>query len=258
MSDVSRARRVLEPLAWFAALLLVWEGLVAALDVSLLVLPPPSAFLARIVEDHERFVEHGWATTRLVLAGLAVGALAGVALGYVIGRSRRCERLLYPLVVFVQGIPKITLAPLFLVWFGFSEPPKIFLTALIAFFPVLVDSAHGFRSIDPRHGWLLRSTGASRWQTFRLLQLPSAAPAIFSGLRTTVVIAVTVAIVVEWLSSKTGLGYLVLRAMDSADTVQLFATLVVGSSIGVVLSYAIVALERFALPWRRTRPAASG
>ena len=138
-----------------------------------------------------------------------------------------------------------------LVWFGFADTPKVILTGLITFFPVLVDSVTGFKSIDPRQYYLSRSVGASWWQTFRLFELPSAAPSIFSGLRITIVIAVTVVIVVEWLNSQNGLGYLVLRAMDGPNTPFLFAILFVASLIGVLLSFGVAFLERILLPWRR-------
>ncbi len=125
------------------------------------------------------------------------------------------------------------------------------LTALITFFPVMVDSVAGFQSIDPRKYYLSKSTGASWFQTFTKIELPSAAPNIFSGLRISIVVAVTVVIVVEWLNSKTGLGYLVLRAMDSKDTSMIFATLVVGSLIGVALNGLLQTIERYVVPQRR-------
>ena len=244
-------RGVLEPALWFAGLLLLWEVLVRASDVPIFVLPAPSDFLARLVEDRGRLAYHGLLTTKLILYGFVAGAVPGVVLGYLIARFRLAEQVLYPLVVFVQGLPKITLAPLMLVWFGFADFPKILLTALITFFPILVDSVTGFKTIDPRQYYLSRSVGASWWQTFRLFELPSAAPSIFSGAKITIVIAVTVVIVVEWLNSQNGLGYLVLRAMDEADTPLLFAVLVVGSMIGVLLSWAVTLAERLLLPWRR-------
>ena len=244
-------RGLVEPALWFAGLLLLWEGLVRALEVPAFILPAPSVFLARIVEDHERLTTHGLITTRMILYGFVAGALPGIALGYLIARYRTCERLLYPIVVFIQGLPKITLAPLMLVWFGFTDFPKVLLTSLITVFPVLVDSVAGFKSVDPRHYYISRSTGASWWQTFRFIELPSAAPSIFSGLKITIVVAVTVVIVVEWLNSTNGLGYLVLRAMDGTDTALIFATLVVGSTIGVLLSAGVGLLERLLLPWKR-------
>lgn len=248
---IGTIRKAGEPALWFAGLLLAWELLVRALQVPVFVLPAPSDFLVRIVTDHERLLAHGLATTRLVLYGFVAGAVPGLVLGYLIARFRFCELFLYPLVVFVQGLPKITLAPLMLVWFGYSDFPKVLLTALITFFPVLVDSAAGFKTVDRRQLYLTRSMNASWWQTFRHIQLPAAAPSIFAGFKTTIVIAVTVVIVVEWMNSNDGLGYVVLRAMDAKDTSMIFATLAVASVIGVALSYAVLALERLLLPWQR-------
>lgn len=251
MTAVSPLRRVLEPILWFAGLLLLWQLLVRAFDVPIFVLPAPTDFLADIVEERQRLLYHGLITTKLILIGFVAGAVPGVVLAYLIAKFRIAERILYPIVIFIQGLPKVTLAPLMLVWFGFSDLPKVLLTALITFFPVLVDSVTGFKSIDPRQYYLSRSVGASWWQTFRLFELPSAAPSIFSGFKITIVIAVTVVIVVEWLNSQNGLGYLVLRAMDSSNTPLIFAVLVVGSVIGVVLSFGMALLERLLLPWRR-------
>lgn len=245
------ARRVLEPALWFAGLLLAWEAAVRVLEIEPFILAAPSDFLPRIVQDYQRFLYHGAITTKLIVYGFVAGAIPGILLGYGIARSRLLEQLIYPLIIFIQGMPKITLAPLMLVWFGYATFPKVLLTALITFFPILVDSVAGFRSVDRRHYHLSRSMGASWWQTFRMIELPSAAPAIFSGFKITIVVAVTVVIVVEWLNSQNGLGYVVLRAMDNADTSLIFATLVVGSAIGVVLNYAIVLIERLLLPWRR-------
>lgn len=244
-------RRFVDPILWFAGLLLLWQFIVRAFEVPIFVLPAPTDFLADMVEERARLLHHGLITTKLILIGFVAGAIPGVILAYLIAKYRLAEQILYPVVVFIQGLPKITLAPLMLVWFGFSDTPKVLLTALITFFPVLVDSVTGFKSIDPRQYYLSRSVGASWWQTFRLFELPSAAPHIFTGLKITIVIAVTVVIVVEWLNSQNGLGYLVLRAMDSTNTPLLFAVLVVASLIGVLLSAAMSLLERILLPWTR-------
>lgn len=243
--------RIREPFLWFAGLLLVWEVAVRAFHIPVFVLPPPSDFLARVASEHQRYLVHGFATTRLIVYGFLAGALPGLILAYLIANFRACEQFLYPLVVFIQGLPKITLAPLMLVWFGYTDFPKILLTALITFFPVLVDGIAGFKAADRRLYYLSRSMNASWWQTFRYIELPAAAPSIFAGFKTTVVIAVTVVIVVEWMNSNNGLGYVVLRAMDNKDTSLIFATLVVASAIGVALSYGIQTLERLMIPWRR-------
>ncbi|MHC5652973.1 ABC transporter permease [Stappia sp. ICDLI1TA098] len=251
MSEVSTFRRIVEPVLWFAGLLAIWQVCVRVFEVPIFVLPAPSDFLADMVEERWRLLHHGLITTRLILVGFVAGAVPGIVLAYLIAKFRIAEQILYPMVVFIQGLPKVTLAPLMLVWFGFSDLPKVLLTALITFFPVMVDSVTGFKSIDPRQYYLSRSVGASWWQTFRLFELPSAAPSILSGMKITIVIAVTVVIVVEWLNSQNGLGYLVLRAMDSSNTPLIFAVLVVGSLIGVFLSFGMSLLERVLLPWRR-------
>ncbi|NTC81647.1 ABC transporter permease [Agrobacterium tumefaciens] len=244
-------RRAAEPVLWFTGLLLIWQVSVRLLSVPVFVLPAPSDFIAKIAEEHQRLLHHGWITTRLILIGFVAGTVPGVVLAYLIAKFRLAEQIIYPIVVFIQVLPKVTLAPLMLVWFGFSDLPKIVLTALITFFPVLVDSVTGFKSIDPRQYYLSRSVGASWWQTFRLFELPSAAPYIFSGMKITIVVAVTVVIVVEWMNSQDGLGYLVLRAMNNTNTPLIFAILVVGSLIGIVLSAVLVAIERILLPWTR-------
>lgn len=246
-------RRVAEPAAWFVGLLAVWEAAVHLSGLPPFILPPPSVFLWRVMEEHERLITHGLITTKLIVYGFLAGTIPAIVLGYVIARSRLAEQILYPMIVFVQGFPKITLAPLLLVWFGFGTFPKVLLAALLTFFPVLVDSVAGFKSIDRRQYYLSRSMGASWWQTFRHLEIPSAAPQIFSGLKITIVIAVTVVIVVEWLNSRDGLGHLVFRAMDAHDTPLIFAILVVASAIGVALAYLVALAERLLLPWQRVR-----
>ncbi|WP_306258440.1 ABC transporter permease [Pararhizobium sp. IMCC21322] len=251
MQFLAKLNRFYEPFLWFAGLLLLWEITVRAADVSAQVLPPPSAFLARIYEIRGELFYHSLMTTKIVLYGFFWGAVPGIFLGYLIANYKLAEKLIYPMVVFIQGLPKITLAPLMLVWFGFTDFPKVLLTALVTFFPILVDSVVGFKSVDYRHYYLSKSTGSTWWQTFWKFQLPSALPSIFSGFKITIVIAVTVVIVVEWLNSKNGIGYFVLRAMKAFDVTSVFAALVVGSLIGVLLSYLIVMIENYVIPWRR-------
>lgn len=251
MTASNSLRRVVDPILWFLGLLIVWQVAVRAFAVPVFVLPAPTDFLASLVAERARLLHHGLITTRLILIGFVAGAVPGIVLAYLIAKFRLAEQVLYPMVVFIQGLPKVTLAPLMLVWFGFSDTPKVLLTSLITFFPVLVDSVTGFKSIDRRQYYLSRSVGASWWQTFRLFELPTAAPFIFSGLEITIVVSVTVVIVVEWLNSQNGLGYLVLRAMDSSNTPFIFAILTVGSFIGVVLSGALALLKRILLPWTR-------
>jgi len=143
MTRSETLRRFVDPILWFAGLLLLWQFIVRAFDVPIFVLPAPTDFLADMVEERARLLHHGLITTKLILIGFVAGAIPGVIPAYLIAKYRLAEQILYPVVVFIQGLPKITLAPLMLVWFGFSDTPKVLLTALITFFPVLVDSVTG-------------------------------------------------------------------------------------------------------------------
>jgi NitT/TauT family transport system permease protein len=139
------------------------------------------------------------------------------------------------------------------VWFGFGPFPKVLLTFLLCFFPILVASMSGFRALDPRVLYLTRSMGASWWQTFRYVRTPAALPYIFSGLKVSIVLAVTAAIVAEFVGANSGLGYLLLRGSSYFDTSLIFATLVVLSVLGMVFNYAVQFAERLIMPWQQLR-----
>ena len=237
--------KFIEPVYWVVGFLILWECLVELNDISSLILAAPTDILIRIVTDAETIASHSLKTSKLILFGFLAGAIPGIVLGYLVSSFRICRETIYPVAVFIQGLPKITLAPLLLIWFGFSDFPIILLTAMITFFPVMVDSALGIDGVDKRLYYIARSAGASRLAIFRHIQLFCAAPAIFSGMKITVVICVTVVIVVEWLNANSGLGYLVLRAMDASDTSLIFAVLIIGSLIGLLFLYVIQLAELF-------------
>jgi NitT/TauT family transport system permease protein len=241
---------VLLPLLSFALLLILWQLLVVAFRVPDFILPAPSQFLTRVAADSQLLWLHGLWTGSEVLMGFAVATLVSIPLALLIVSVPLVERALYPLIVFFQLIPKIAIAPLFIVWFGFGPAPKVLLTFLLCFFPVLVDSMTGFKSIEPRLFYLTRSMGASRWQTFRYIRLPAALPFIFSGLKVSAVFAITAAIVGEFVGANAGLGYLLLRGSSYLDTSLMFAVLVVLSIMGLALSYAVEGAEHLVMPWR--------
>ena len=168
------------------------------------------------------------------------------------------ERLVYPPMVATQSIPKIALAPLFIVWFGFGVAPKVAVAFLIAFFPIVIDTIVGLRSIDPAMIQLARSMGAPPHRIFRKLRLPHALPAIFGGLKVASSLAVVGALTGEFVGSDKGLGYLLVQASGNLNTALLFATLVVLSALAMALFYLVEMLERIAIPWhasQRTHPA---
>lgn len=241
---------VLLPLLAFVVLLATWEILVIVLKVPEYILPAPSRFLQRVVSDRELLWTHTLRTGSEVLMGFALATVISIPLALAIVSVRFLQRALYPIIVFFQLVPKIAVAPLFIVWFGFGPTPKVLLTFLLSFFPILVDSMTGFRAIEPRLFYLTRSMGATRWQTFWHVRLPAALPFIFSGLKVAAVFSVTAAIVGEFVGANAGLGYLLLRGTSYLDTELIFAVLVVLSIMGLVLSYAVELAEHVAMPWR--------
>ena len=246
-----RIAALLYPLGTFAALLFAWQFLVRAWGVPEYILPVPTEFLVKLVQSWRLIWEHTLVTAYEILAGFVLAAAIGVPLGLMIVSSRTLERSLYPLIVFFQLIPKIAVAPLFIVWFGFGPFPKILLTFLLCFFPTLVASMTGFRALDERVLYLSRSMGANAWQTFRYVRLPSALGHIFGGFKVSVVFASTGAIVAEFVGANSGLGYLLLRATSYLDMPLIFAVLVALSAIGILFSYAVQLLERVCMPWAR-------
>ena len=244
-----RISAVLLPIATFAVLLVAWQFLVRLFGVPEYILPLPTEFLSKLVESRALIWQHTLVTASEVLLGFLFAAAIGVPLGLMIVSFKWLERSLYPLIVFFQLIPKIAVAPLFVVWFGFGPFPKVLLTFLLCFFPTLVSSMTGFRALDERVLYLTRSMGANAGQTFRHIRLPSAIAHIFGGFKVSIVFAATGAIVAEFVGSNSGLGYLLLRATSYLDMPLIFAVLVALSAIGIVFSYAVQLLERLCMPW---------
>jgi NitT/TauT family transport system permease protein len=242
---------VLYPLLTFTALFLAWQYLVRAFGVPEYILPVPSEFLAKFVESRALIWQHALVTAKEILLGFSIATLIAVPLGFLIVSVRVFERSLYTLIVFFQLIPKIAIAPLFVVWFGFGLFPKVLFTFLLCFFPTLVASMAGFRAIDERVLYLTRSMGASGWQTFRYIRVPSALGYIFAGLKVSVVFATTGAIVAEFVGANAGLGYLLLRGTSFLDMPFIFAVLVGLCAVGILFSYGVQLIEYCIMPWQR-------
>jgi NitT/TauT family transport system permease protein len=239
------------PLVAFALLLLGWQFLVRAFGVPEYILPLPSEFLVKLAQARALIWQHTLVTGQEILLGFFFATVISIPLGLLIVSVPFLELSLYPLIVFFQLVPKIAVAPLFVVWFGFGPFPKVLFTFLLCFFPTLVASMTGFRALDERVLYLTRSMGASWWQTFRYIRLPSALGYIFSGLKVSIVFSATGAIVAEFVGANAGLGYLLLRGTSYLDMPLIFAVLVALSVVGLVFSYAVQALEGFLMPWQR-------
>lgn len=239
------------PLAAFATLLVAWQFGVRAAGVPEYILPLPTEFLAKLWAERALIAEHSWVTAKEIVLGFLMATAVSIPLGLLIVSWKVLERALYPLIVFFQLIPKIAIAPLFVVWFGFGMFPKVLLTFLLCFFPTLVASMTGFRALDERVLYLTRSMGASGWQTFRHVRLPAALTYIFAGLKVSIVFAATGAIVGEFVGANAGLGYLLLRGTSYLDMPLIFAVLVALSIVGIVFSYLVQFIETLLMPWQR-------
>jgi len=250
---LTRAFNALLPATVFVALIVLWWAAVDVLKVPSFLLPPPQDVLPRIVEDRQSFLMHSWVTIQEMLLGFALSVVTAIPLGLLIALSPLAKRMLYPLLVFIQLIPKIAIAPLFVVWLGFGLTSKVMLTLLLTFFPLLLSSIAGFQILDQRLLYLTRSMGATTWQTFQYLRFPAALPVIFGGLKTSATIAATAAVVAEFVGSNKGLGYILLQGTANLDTTRVFAVLFLLTIIGLGLNSIVEALEYVLAPWLRNQ-----
>ena len=249
--NADRVSAVLYPALSFGALFVLWQFGVRAAGVPEYILPVPTEFFAKLWTDRLLIGEHSLVTAKEIVLGFLMAAAISIPLGFFIVSVKPIERAVYPVIVFFQLIPKIAIAPLFVVWFGFGLFPKVLLTFLLCFFPTLVASMTGFRALDERVLYLTESMGATWWQTFRYVRLPAAMTYIFAGLKVSIVFAATGAIVGEFVGANAGLGYLLLRGTSYLDMPLIFAVLVALSLIGIFFSYVVQYSERLLMPWQR-------
>ncbi len=244
-----RAAAVAYPVATVAALVGVWHAAVAGLGVPEYLLPLPTTVARYIARSWDFLLAHAWVTTYETLGGFVLSIAVGVPLSISIVWSRVLDRAVMPLLILSQTFPKVAIAPLLIIWFGFGILPKVLVSFLVAFFPVLIAGITGMRAVETDMLDMIRSMRASEWQIFWKVRVPHALPHLFAGLKVAIAFAVVGAVVGEWVGADKGLGYLLLLANANLDTPMLFSVLVVLMGIGVVLYYAIVWLERRMLPW---------
>lgn len=248
------ANGVLLPLATFCVFVGGWEAAVRGFQISKIVLPPPSEIALAFVSElgSGDFSWHFAVTMYEILAGFVVGSVSGLALGFAIALSPLAERIFYPYVVAFQTVPKVAIAPIIVIWFGYGVTSKIVITATIAFFPLLANTIMGLRSAPHDQIEMLVSYTASRWQVFRMVRLKQALPYIFVGLDVAIVLSVIGAIVGEFVGAKAGLGYLILQKNFNFDMAGTFAILIVLSVIGVGLHALVGLAQRRTVFWMDT------
>jgi NitT/TauT family transport system permease protein len=235
----------------------LWEGACRFFDISSLILPAPFAIAARLyaLVTSGTIWPHLWATGVEIVAGFVFGVVAGLVIGAMVSLIPVVERLVYPYLVALQTLPKVAIAPLFIIWFGYGLTSKIVITALVCFFPILVSVVAGFHSTDRDQLDMMKAFGATKWQTLVRLRIPSALVLIFAGLEIAAVLAVIGAIVGEFVGAQVGLGYLIVALNFSLDVPGVFAVLIVLSAIGLLMHGAMRYAARRYIFWIRRNEA---
>jgi len=256
----SKAARLVRRIAWnllppltFAVMVGLWSGAVQLFKIPAYLLPGPGAVFERIVTDSGMLWSHSKITLTEIVLGFGLTIVTSIPLGLLIALSALAKQVVYPPIMLMQLVPKIAVAPLFLIWLGFGLESKVLLTILMTFFPLLLASISGFMILDDRLLYLTKSMGASSWDTFRYLRFPAALPVIFSGIKTSATIAATAAIVAEFVGANRGLGYVLLRGTSTMDIELVFAVLVVLTIVGIAINYVVEICEWAMTPWQRAK-----
>jgi NitT/TauT family transport system permease protein len=232
-------------------LLLLWEVLGRLSGIRPIVLPLPSQVLVELLAEWRWYLDHAVYTTLTTMAGFILSVVGGVLIGTAVASSRSWERFAYPLVVALNSVPKVAVAPLFVIWMGTGWEPKVAIAFLIAVFAIIVDTLHGLRSIPQDVLDVARVLKGRPLAVFFKVRLPGALPSILSGMKVAVSLSLVGAIVGEFVSSQKGLGYVIMSAQGTFDTVRVFAALMVLAVLGLLLYALLVLLERVLTPWRR-------
>jgi NitT/TauT family transport system permease protein len=246
---VGRGLSLLAPVLTFVGILAAWEIIVRVADVPAYQVPPVTDVISTMFSQASVLLPASWVTTKEILLGFALSIVVGIPLAVAIVTFRALERSIYPLLVASQVVPKVAIAPLFIVWFGFGIFPKVLLVFLIAFFPVVIGSTIGLKSVEIEKLYLARSMGASSLQMFLRFRLPNALPSIFGGVKLSATLAVIGAVVAEFVGADDGLGYVLQQANGNLDTPLLFAAIGYLTILGVLVFAATELLEKLLLPW---------
>lgn len=240
--------RWLPPVLFAGSILGLWEASVTVLDVSPIILPPFSAVLAAMVAEVPLYLRHSLVTGTEVAGGFLAAMLIGVLCGAVIALSPLMGSAIYPSLIAAQVMPKVAIAPLLIVWLGFEIAPKLVLTALIAFFPIVINTVVGLNMTSREGVYLFRSMGAGSFQTFFKLRLPNALPVFFGGLKVAATLAVIGAVVAEFTGASAGLGFLITVQVGNAETAGAFASIIYLTLMGLLVFLFVILIERLVVP----------
>lgn len=233
--------------------LVVWEIFVRGAGIKPYILPAPSVVLASLWQKLPTVLAAASFTVQPMLIGFAVAVVVGILLALIVAFSPTLQDIIYPLIVFLQIVPKIAVAPLFIIWFGYGLMPKVLLVFLLSFFPIVVSAVTAFRSVDSDIMDLAKSTGAGAWRIFWKVQVPHALPTLFTGIKVAAALSSTAAVVAEFVASDRGLGYLLLEYNGTLNTSMAFAVIIVLSAMGLALYGLVEIVERVMIPWHVSR-----
>jgi len=258
----ARRVRLGSPIAWIGLVVLIgaWIVSVQVFNIPSYILPKPEAVvralwsgLAVSPTSSLGYYLPLWGTLSNAAIGFAIGVVLGLVIGSMMAEVPAIERLVMPYAFALQSLPKVAIAPLVVIWFGFGDGSKIAISALLSFFPVLINSFTGLRAVEPERLDLMRSLSATRFETYRIVKLPNAAPFIFAGLDMAVVYALLGAIVAEFLGAQRGMGVVITQAQAVSDVAGVFAALVILGLLGIVLHAIVRWTEARVVHWGANR-----
>lgn len=244
-------RTLAPPVTTIVVALLLWQAVVSVLQVATYLVPGPADVFRDLWESRALFIIHTKVTGLEVITGFGIAILVGFSLGVLMVVSKFADRAMYPLLVTMQAVPKIAIAPILVIWFGFGLTPKTLTAFLVAVFPIVVNTAMGFKQTPIEMIHLARSMGASAWTTFMTFRLPTALPSIFTGLKVAAALSVVGAVSGEFVAANEGLGYIILTASGTLDSARVFGGVLLLAAQGIVLYGAVEILEWLCSPMSR-------
>jgi NitT/TauT family transport system permease protein len=249
----SPAAAVILPIIGLAATIALWWGATVVFSIESYLLPTPWDVVVKFFDQPGVLLSETGTSLLETIEGFLLAIAIGVPIALVIVRSVVLERLVYPLLLMVNSIPKVAIAPLLVVWMGFGQWPKVVMVLLMCFFPIVISTAQGMKSTPTELVELMRSLNASRAQEFFKLRLRYAMPQIFTGFKVAISLAVIGAVISEFVGATKGLGYVIQQSGASADTTLAFAAITLLSVMSIVLFYGLVLLEHLLLPWAQEK-----
>ncbi|NRN64442.1 Binding-protein-dependent transport systems inner membrane component [Kibdelosporangium sp. 4NS15] len=241
--------KVVLPVIGLALVIGLWWLATIVFGIERFLVPSPKDVVDAYLAQQGFLIEQAGVTLLETVQGFLLAVVAGVPIALLIVSSKILERMIYPLLLAVNAVPKIAIAPILVVWLGFGMLPKVVMVLLVCFFPIVISTASGMRSTPAELVELLRSLDCTRWQEFFKLRLRYAMPQVFVGMKVAISLAVIGAVIAEFVGANAGLGYVIVVSGGTADTALAFAAMALLAVLSIVLFYGLVMLERFLLPW---------